>query len=91
MKLEFMRLTNWRSFYGANELWFSTNDQKNVTLIRAENGVGKTSLLAALNWCFFKILPTIDEFENPDKIVNDQSEETQAKIDSGEYILTNLN
>lgn len=81
MKLEFMRLTNWRSFYGANELWFSTNDQKNVTLIRAENGVGKTSLLAALNWCFFKILPTIDEFENPDKIVNDQSEETQAKIE----------
>ena len=46
-------------------LWFSTDKTKNVTLIRAENGVGKTSLLAALNWCLFGILPGPDEFENP--------------------------
>ena len=65
MKIEFMRLENWRSFHGLNELWFATDPKKNVTLIRAENGVGKTSLLAALNWCFFNILPSEAEFENP--------------------------
>jgi DNA sulfur modification protein DndD len=70
MIIEFMRVSNWRSFYGINELWFSTDKTKNVTLIRAENGVGKTSLLAALNWCLFGILPGPDEFENPQNILN---------------------
>ena len=56
MIIEFMRVSNWRSFYGINDLWFSTDKTKNVTLIRAENGVGKTSLLAALNWCLFGFL-----------------------------------
>ncbi|MDA9670767.1 AAA family ATPase [Paracoccaceae bacterium] len=70
MKLEYMRLENWRSFYGENSIEFSTDKERNVTLIRAENGVGKTSLLAALNWCLFGILDK-DEFENPNELVND--------------------
>ena len=70
MKLEYMMLDNWRSFYGENTIEFSTDSVRNVTLIRAENGVGKTSLLAALNWCLFGILDT-EDFENPDKLVND--------------------
>ena len=70
MIIEFMRVSNWRSFYGINDLWFSTDKTKNVTLIRAENGVGKTSLLAALNWCLFGFLPGADEFENPNNLLN---------------------
>ena len=70
MKIEYMRLENWRSFYGENEIVFSTDQKRNVTIIRAENGVGKTSLLAALNWCLFGILDE-DDFEKPDKLVND--------------------
>ena len=81
MKIEFMRLENWRSFHGLNELWFATDPKKNVTLIRAENGVGKTSLLAALNWCFFNILPSEAEFENPNQLTNEQSGASQAKIE----------
>lgn len=80
MRIEFMRLENWRSFYGVNELWFATDPEKNVTLIRAENGVGKTSLLAALNWCLFDKLPSQNEFENPKKLVNDQSNDGQTKV-----------
>ena len=71
MLIEFIKLENWRSFYGENEFWVSTDSEKNVTLIRAENGVGKTSLLAAINWCFFNILPSESEFENRTKLVND--------------------
>lgn len=76
-----MRLNDWRSFYGQNDLWFSTDPEKNVTLIRAENGVGKTSLLAALNWCLFNILPAPTEFENPKELVNNQSGATEAKVE----------
>ena len=85
MIIEFMRVSNWRSFYGINDLWFSTDKTKNVTLIRAENGVGKTSLLAALNWCLFGFLPGADEFENPNNLLNlhakDFDGETHAKVE----------
>jgi DNA sulfur modification protein DndD len=69
--MEFIRIENWRSFYGINDLTISIDPNKNVTLIRAENGVGKTSLLAAINWCLFGILPAESEFENRRKLVND--------------------
>jgi len=69
--VEFIRIENWRSFYGINDLTISIDPNKNVTLIRAENGVGKTSLLAAINWCLFGIFPAESEFENPRKLVND--------------------
>lgn len=71
MLIEFIRIANWRSFHGENDFFVSKDPKRNVTLIRAENGVGKTSLLAAINWCFFGILPAESEFENPNKLVNE--------------------
>ncbi len=70
MQIEYIYIENWRSFYGENSFFVSTDPEKNVTLIRAENGVGKTSLLAAINWCFFDILPSPSEFEDPERLVN---------------------
>nr|NUR36597.1 AAA family ATPase [Sphingomonas sp.] len=70
MLIEFVKLTNWRCFYGENDFLVSKDPARNVTLIRAENGVGKTSLLAAINWCFFNILPSESEFEEPKALVN---------------------
>lgn len=70
MEIQFIRIDNWRSFYGENDFFTSTDPDKNITLIRAENGVGKTSLLAAINWCFFNILPNESEFEDPTRLVN---------------------
>lgn len=85
MKIEFMRIENWRSFYGVNEIIFSTDPEKNVTLVRAENGVGKTSLLAALNWCLFAILPPEEDFQNPKDLLNSSAIEidnaTRTKIE----------
>ena len=70
MIFEFIKITNWRSFYGVNDFIISRKSDKNVTLIRAENGVGKTSLLAAINWCFFSLLPSESEFEDSKSLVN---------------------
>ena len=85
MKIEYMRIENWRSFYGVNEISFSTDPEKNVTLVRAENGVGKTSLLAALNWCLFGILPPNEDFQNPNNLLNNHALQkdgaTQTKIE----------
>ncbi|PJI88485.1 hypothetical protein DAH55_20120 [Sphingomonas koreensis] len=80
MLIEFIRIENWRSFHGLNDFFVSTDAEKNVTLIRAENGVGKTSLLAAINWCFFGILPADSEFENPSKLVNEFAMENDGAL-----------
>ena len=73
MKIERMRIENWRSFYKDHEIVFSTDTEKNVTLIRAENGFGKTNLLAAVNWCLFGILPPPEDFQNPKKLLNENA------------------
>lgn len=84
MRIEYIQLKNWRSFYGENDFFVSMDNEKNITLIRAENGVGKTSLLAAINWCFFGILPSISEFEDSERLVNKFAEandgETTATV-----------
>ena len=87
MLIDYIRINNWRSFYGENDFLVSKHPDKNVTLIRAENGVGKTSLLAAINWCLFNILPSESEFEDPTRLVNkfacerDGAKSTTVSID----------
>ena len=49
MILEEIRLTDFRCFYGQTSISFSEDPEKNVTIIYAENGVGKTTLLNALS------------------------------------------
>ena len=66
MLLEKITIENWRCFYGEQKIEFASTTDRNVTLIHAENGVGKTSLLNALLWCFYK--KHTPRFEKPDDI-----------------------
>ena len=50
MLLKKMTLTNFRPFKGEHEIVFSTDTEKNVTLVMAENGAGKTTLAQAFQW-----------------------------------------
>ena len=45
MILEEIRITDFRCFYGETSILFSEDPDQNVTIIYAENGVGKTTLL----------------------------------------------
>ncbi len=45
LKLE---INNFRQFFGRQTINFSTDPVKNITLIHAENGVGKTAFLNAI-------------------------------------------
>jgi len=53
MKLEFIRLENFRQFYGTQQAEFSPADDLNVTVFHGMNGAGKTSLFSAINWCLY--------------------------------------
>ena len=68
MVLQEIRLKDFRCFHGENVIQFSAGAAKNVTLIYAENGVGKTTLLNALLWCFYG--DTTSRFEKREDILN---------------------
>lgn len=53
MILEKLIVENFRQFRGRQEIVFSDIRDRNVTLIHAENGFGKTALLNALLWGFY--------------------------------------
>ena len=59
--------------YGKQELDLTWNDTGNVTLIHAQNGVGKTNLLNAILWTFYNY--TTGKFEQKDKIINAEAED----------------
>lgn len=53
MLLKKLTLYNFRPFKGKHELEFSTDKDKNVTLVMAENGAGKTTLAQAFQWALY--------------------------------------
>lgn len=48
-----MRMKNFFRYYGEQTINFVHEEEKNVTVIKGENGFGKTTLLSAFFWCFY--------------------------------------
>lgn len=77
MILERLVIENFRQFKGRQELVISDLRERNVTVIHAENGFGKTTLLKALVWGFYGrdgLMGTDgnpDDFERPDRIIHE--------------------
>jgi DNA sulfur modification protein DndD len=77
VKLERLVLENFRQFKGRQELVFSDLKSRNVTLVHAENGFGKTTLLKALLWALYGHdgLLGMDgqdqDFERPEHIIHE--------------------
>ena len=53
MLLKSLKLTNFRQFKETQSIEFSTDSEKNVTVIMGENGSGKTTLAQAFTWCLY--------------------------------------
>lgn len=53
MIIKSITLENFRKFKGKYIIDFSTDSQKNVTVIMGENGAGKTTLEQAFMWCLY--------------------------------------
>ena len=66
MLLQSLRLKNFRQYKGEQIIHFSTDPQKNVTVILGKNTFGKTTLLQAFNWCFYQKV----QLDNPDQLLN---------------------
>jgi DNA sulfur modification protein DndD len=79
MLFEKIILTNYRQFYGKCEINFATDEHQNITLIHGENGVGKTTLLNAVLWCFFEILT--ERFEKKKILVCDETDLNTCSVE----------
>lgn len=84
MILEQIRLTDFRCFFGETSISFSEDPEKNVTIIYAENGVGKTTLLNALLWCFYG--ETTARFEKREDILNYDAKKAGRSVASVEVL-----
>lgn len=53
MLLKSIKLKDFRQFNGEQKIEFSTDKEKNVTIIIGQNGAGKTTFAEAFKWCFY--------------------------------------
>ena len=85
MKFERLELTNFRQFKGTQEIVFSTSQERNITIVHAENGFGKTTILKALSWVLYGRSGVIgpdnktEDFDKPDAIINESVLHTSKK------------
>ncbi|PWU19856.1 MAG: chromosome segregation protein SMC [Verrucomicrobia bacterium] len=71
MILEKLVLDNFRQFKGHQEIVFSNLQNRNVTLVHAENGFGKTALLNALLWGFYGHDGLTDDLAQKERIIHE--------------------
>ena len=79
MKLLSTKINNFRAFLGEHEIEFAHSENKNVTILVAENEVGKSSLLNAFLWCFYGELT--DDTDRPEDLVHDDSKSTLVEVE----------
>ena len=53
MRIDKIKLYNYRIYKGENEINFNINSPKNISLIAGKNGFGKTTFLSSLIWAFY--------------------------------------
>lgn len=71
MIIQKLVIENFRQFHGIQEVEFAAGKGKNVTLIHAENGFGKTALLNALLWGFYGDDGLTDDLPMKEKVIHE--------------------
>lgn len=62
-----IRISKFRQFKDEKTIVFSTDKEKNVTIILGDNTFGKTTLLQTFNWCLYG---EVDFADNPKLLLN---------------------
>jgi len=73
MILERIKLENFRQFRGSQDIILSDLRERNVTVVHAENGAGKTTILKAILWGLYGHEGLREDFEQPTNIIHEGS------------------
>jgi DNA sulfur modification protein DndD len=71
MIIQKLIIENFRQFHGKQEIDFAAGKNKNVTLIHAENGFGKTALLNALLWGFYGHEGLTEDLPKKERVIHE--------------------
>jgi len=62
MKINKIKFRNFRIYKGENEIIFSPNSNKNISIVAGKNGFGKTTFLTSLIWVFYgKMMSEVED------------------------------
>lgn len=91
MIIKSITLENFRQYKGKQTIHFSTDRDKNVTVIKGDQGSGKTTLLESFKWCLYREL----NLPNRDKLlttslINEMNLDDEKKV-SVEIIMNHKN
>jgi DNA repair exonuclease SbcCD ATPase subunit len=78
MRIKSLELSNFRGFLGKHSIDFAYKGDQNLTLILAENEVGKSTILNAFVWCFYGRLTDDTDLKN--ELVHDEAKTTKAYV-----------
>jgi len=90
MLIKSITLNNFRQFKGKQTLEFSSDPNKNVTVLLGDNTFGKTTILQAFNWCLYG-LADFPKDSNPDFLLNLEVANEQAGIQQKFEVCVELN
>ena len=67
MRIEYIKLYNYRLYKGFNQVVFPKDEKKHIYVIYGENGFGKTTLLQSLMWCLYgRMIIDVDDLSRAD-------------------------
>lgn len=69
MKIKSLKIHNFMRYRGDNELHFSVDDKKNVTVVLGDNTFGKTTLAQAFRWGLYENLNDTNYIKKRDVIL----------------------
>jgi DNA sulfur modification protein DndD len=79
LKLLSIKINNFRAFLGEHEIEFAHTKDENVTILIAENEVGKSSLLNAILWCFYGELT--EDTDRPEDLIHDDAKSKLVEVE----------
>ena len=72
MRIESIKIQNLRQLKDVMVRFVKRNDENDLHIILAENGVGKTNILNAITWCLYNKEMHLRDEESALPIVNSQ-------------------
>lgn len=87
MFIKSLEMNNFRQFKGRQRIEFSTDKEKNVTLLLGDNTSGKTTILQAFRWCLLNKANFDKEADLLNHIVQEKMKEMGVKE---EYVQVTL-